>query len=57
MANQTEIDILRELAHPNIVRLNNVYNTKNHVVLDMEYCGCVNLAEYVKNAPNGTHVR
>ena len=37
------------MEHPNIVRLNEIYNTKNHVVLDMEYCGTLTLTDYTKN--------
>lgn len=37
---------MRALNHPNIVKLLDVHNTKNYVVLNMEYCGTITLEEY-----------
>ena len=35
-AMQNEIDIMREVDHPNIVKMLNVYEDKNHYCLVME---------------------
>mgnify|MGYP001333207242 FL=1 len=40
VAMQNEIDIMREVDHPNIVKMLNVYEDKNHYCLVMELmCG------------------
>ena len=36
VAMQNEIDIMREVDHPNIVKMLNVYEDKNHYCLVME---------------------
>lgn len=42
-----EIDILRRLSHPNILRFENVYRTATHCYLITEYCPHGDLLEYV----------
>jgi calcium-dependent protein kinase len=33
-----EIEIMKELDHPNIIKLHNLYRTNNHLYFIMDYC-------------------
>ncbi|EAL50962.1 cell division protein kinase 2 putative [Entamoeba histolytica] len=45
-----EIAILRDISHPNIVKLLDVYNSEKHLYLIFEYCN-TDLHKFLKNNP------
>mmetsp|Transcript_2635 Transcript_2635/g.6049 ORF Transcript_2635/g.6049 Transcript_2635/m.6049 type:complete len:575 (-) Transcript_2635:295-2019(-) len=44
----SEINILRDLNHPNIVRLLDIQRTTKHIFIIMEYCSGGDLSKYIK---------
>ena len=46
---KNEIDILKKLDHPNIVKIYEFYNTKNDFFIVTEYCKKGELYSYIKN--------
>ncbi|OQR93136.1 hypothetical protein THRCLA_22343 [Thraustotheca clavata] len=42
-----EIDIMKEIDHPSIVRLYEIIETKDHITIVMEYCEGEDLASYI----------
>ncbi|OQR97542.1 hypothetical protein ACHHYP_10748 [Achlya hypogyna] len=44
---QKEIDILKEIDHPNIVRLYEILETKDHITIVMEHCSGEDLGKYI----------
>ena len=49
---QTEIDILKMLDHPNVVKLHEVIDTPSHLYLMFEYVNGISLRKYVRQFPN-----
>jgi serine/threonine-protein kinase ULK/ATG1 len=45
---QSEIEVLKDLSHPNILKLHNVYSTVNNCYIVTEYCGKGDLASLLK---------
>jgi serine/threonine-protein kinase ULK/ATG1 len=43
-----EIQIMKQLNHPNILRLYDVHTTEKHVYLILEYCGGGDLSQFIK---------
>ena len=48
-----ELDSLRALEHPGIVKLYEYIEDKTSIYLIMEFCGHLNLREYIKQQPAG----
>ncbi|EQC26178.1 CAMK/CAMKL protein kinase, variant [Saprolegnia diclina VS20] len=44
---QKEIDIMKEIDHPNIVRLYEILETKDHITIVMEHCDGEDLGKYM----------
>ncbi|KDO34713.1 CAMK/CAMKL/AMPK protein kinase [Saprolegnia parasitica CBS 223.65] len=44
---QKEIDIMKEIDHPNIVRLYEILETKDHITIIMEHCDGEDLGKYM----------
>ena len=51
-----EIEILKNLAHPDIVKVNEFYNTPDSYILITEYCGGGELFDQVKNKLSETQI-
>lgn len=49
---QREINLMGKLSHPNIVKLHDTFDTKRHVVLEMEYIQGMSLHGYLKSKSN-----
>ena len=47
---KNEIDILKKLSHPNIVKIYEFYSSKNHYHLITEYCKYGELFSYMRNS-------
>ena len=47
---KNEIDILKQLSHPNIVRIYEFYETENNFYLIDEYCACGELYNYINKS-------
>ena len=45
---QSEIDIMKKIDHPNIVKLHDVYQTNNNMYIVTEYCKGGDLNSYLK---------
>ena len=46
---KSEINILKKLSHPNIVRIFEFYETDNYFYIITEFCKCGELSKYIKN--------
>ena len=52
---KNEIDILKKLSHPNIVRIYEFYESKNNFYLINEYCDCGELYNYINKSTLNEH--
>lgn len=50
-----EIDILRRLSHPNVIRLYDVFETSDDIMLVTEICTGGELFDRIKQQPNGSY--
>ena len=49
---QNEVELMKSLSHPNIVRLYDITQTRNHVYMIMEYCNGGDLSNYIQRRSN-----
>ncbi|RHX96563.1 hypothetical protein DYB36_006711, partial [Aphanomyces astaci] len=50
---ESEISIMRQINHPNIVKLYDIKKTDKHIYLMLEYCDGGDLQHFIKKQPNG----
>ncbi|CAK4076528.1 unnamed protein product [Aphanomyces euteiches] len=50
---ESEISIMRQINHPNIVKLYEIKKTDKHIYLMLEYCDGGDLQHFIKKQPNG----
>ncbi|ETV99388.1 ULK/ULK protein kinase [Aphanomyces invadans] len=50
---ESEISIMRQINHPNIVKLYDIKKTEKHIYLMLEYCDGGDLQHFIKKQPNG----
>jgi serine/threonine protein kinase len=50
-----EVDLMKKLDHPNILKLYDVVKTNGNIYLILEYCNCGDLSEYIQNDTNNSN--
>lgn len=50
-----EVDLMKKLDHPNILKLYDVVKTNGSIYLILEYCNCGDLSNYIQKDTNNSH--
>lgn len=51
---RTEIDLMKEMSHPSIIRLHEVFESAGHLYIVMQCCEGGELFDRIQNQPNGS---
>ena len=52
-----EVDLMKNLNHPNILKLYDVIKKKNTIYLILEYCNCGDLSKYISSNDNSNNMK